>query len=91
MARTSDKPIYHVPAQAGACFNRRMSAAQLRRNWRNKRTHQQLYDASDWLRSVDVDATGFARIWIGVGLQIAASHLEELAAEMLVEDIISEG
>jgi hypothetical protein len=80
MAKTSDKPIYH----------RRMSAAQLRRRWRNKRTHQQLYDASDWLRSVEVDATGFARVWIGVGLQIAASHLEELANEILVEDIIND-
>jgi hypothetical protein len=65
-----------------------VTARQLRQSFRAKRTHQQLYDASDWLRSVEVDATGFARIWIGVGLQIAASHLEELAAEMLVEDII---
>jgi hypothetical protein len=54
----------------------------------NKRVHQQLYDVSDELRQLDVDASGFARIWIGVGLQIAASILETCANRCLVEDIL---
>jgi hypothetical protein len=44
----------------------------------------------DELRDVDVDATGMAKVWIGVGLQIAATILEAMAAECLVEDIINE-
>lgn len=70
--------------------NNLSSPRQLWRSMQNKRTHEQLYDASDWLRSTDVGASGFAKLWIGVGLQIAANKLEELAAEMLVEDIINE-
>lgn len=64
------------------------TARALRRSFRSKRTHQQLHDAADWLKRANVDASYFAMIWIGVGLRIAAEKLEELAAEMLVEDII---
>jgi hypothetical protein len=69
------------------------SARDLRRSWRRnelQRTHQQLHNAADWITDADVDASPFAKIWIGVGLRIAASMLEELAAEMLVEDIIND-
>jgi hypothetical protein len=55
-----------------------------------KRTHEQLYDASEYVKNVHVNASYFAMIWIGVGLRIAAEKLEELAAEMLVDDIIEE-
>lgn len=70
------------------------SSAQRRRSWRSsqrKRTHQCLYDAADELRQTKVDATGFALIWVSVGLQIAASIIDEMAAEILCEDIIEKG
>lgn len=71
----------------------RQSASERRQAWRRKqsqRTHEQLYDASDELRELSIDASGFARMWIGVGLQIAAKHLEELANAILVEDILAD-
>jgi hypothetical protein len=45
---------------------------------------------SDELKQTKVDASGFALMWIGVGLQIAASIVDEMAAEMLCEDIVNE-
>jgi hypothetical protein len=50
-----------------------------RRAWRlsqAKRTHEQLYDAADYVKNVEVEASSFALMWIGVGLRIAAEKLE---------------
>jgi hypothetical protein len=73
--------------------NNLSSSAQRRRSWRinqQRRVHDCLYDLSDELKQTKVDASGFALMWIGVGLQIAASIVDEMAAEMLCEDIVNE-
>jgi hypothetical protein len=72
------------------CASKARQQRQAFRLSNNKRVHEQLYGVSDELRQLDVDASGFARIWIGVGLQIAASILETCANRCLVEDIIKE-
>jgi hypothetical protein len=73
--------------------SRRSNASHQRKSWRSrrKRVHQCLYDVADEIRETKVDASGFALLWIGVGLQIAGSIIEEMANEMLVEDIVNEG
>jgi uncharacterized protein YciU (UPF0263 family) len=72
------------------------SLAYTRRSRRinqRQRAHKHLYDAADHIRvgvDVEIDASHFAKLWIGVGLQIAADVIEEMANELLVEDIVRE-
>jgi hypothetical protein len=69
-----------------------LSSTQRRQQWRKlrqQRTHKALHDAADEIRSTPIDASFQARLWIGTGLQIAATIIDEIAAEMLCEDIVS--
>ena len=71
----------------------RGKAKVVRQRWRTsqrQRTHKALYDASDYIRTgvvVELDASYYAKFWVGVGLNIAAQVIEEMANEFLCEDI----
>ena len=75
---------------------RKSTARKQRQSWRpsqRQRAHKTVYDAAGHIRHgvvPDIDATPTAKFWVCVGLNIAASVLEKMANELLVEDIINE-
>lgn len=83
-----------MPKKTEARGNLSSPARVQRQRWRTsqrQRAHKTLYDASDYIKTgvvVDIDASHFAKMWIGVGLQIAAEVIEQMANELLVEDIV---